>query len=385
MDTANVVPAVHERGRGGQAARRPVPLQRHLPHGERVAGLHRAAQRARRPGRARRVRRDQHVDLRGQAVPRRLLRGRRSASPTTRRTSRRPGLDPESPPQDVGRASSTRATSSRPAGKIPIGGGVKDGFLGEWYLVQGLTQNLDTPTDALNLFIGNLDWNAPEVPRALGQARGAQEVRLLQRRRRLAGALPGHPAVRHRQGVDVLQHDAGAAELTEEARRRQRRLHGHAGVRHRRDGGQADHRHAGLRHPEQGQEPRAGRGSSSSSCTSPSSVQAMWTPSKQIPANTDFDELDDRRPAAQERATRTGSPATQRRVHRRPDADAVLDRRDVRRLAEDPRRQHDRRGGGQARREVTEKWKKQNPDMVENYTTWGQDLELSQRAAGPFL
>ena len=35
--------AVHERGRGGQAARRPVPVQRHLPHGERVAGLHRAA------------------------------------------------------------------------------------------------------------------------------------------------------------------------------------------------------------------------------------------------------------------------------------------------------------------------------------------------------
>ena len=33
---------------------------------------------------------------------------------------------------------------------------MKDGFLGEWYLVNALTQNLDSPADALNLFIGKL-------------------------------------------------------------------------------------------------------------------------------------------------------------------------------------------------------------------------------------
>ena len=29
---------------------------------------------------------------------------------------------------------------------------------------------------------------------------------------------------------------------------------------------------------------------------------------------------------------------------------------------------------GDLAHDVTETWKKQNPDMVENYTKWGQDL-----------
>ena len=33
--------------------------------------------------------------------------------------------------------------------------------------------------------------------------------------------------------------------------------------------------------------------------------------------------------------------------------------------------------------EVTEKWKQQNPDMVENYTTWGKDLRLSASSHRP--
>ena len=45
---------------------------------------------------------------------------------------------------------------------IPISGGVKDGFLGEWYLVNALTQNLNSAADAINLFIGELDWNDPK-------------------------------------------------------------------------------------------------------------------------------------------------------------------------------------------------------------------------------
>ena len=51
---------------------------------------------------------------------------------------------------------------SRPTGIIPIGAGVKDGFFGEWYFVNSLTQNLDSAADALNLFIGELDWNDPK-------------------------------------------------------------------------------------------------------------------------------------------------------------------------------------------------------------------------------
>jgi raffinose/stachyose/melibiose transport system substrate-binding protein len=48
------------------------------------------------------------------------------------------------------------------AGVAPIGGGVKDGYFGEWYLVNALTQNLNSPAEALNLFTGNLDWREPK-------------------------------------------------------------------------------------------------------------------------------------------------------------------------------------------------------------------------------
>ena len=92
-----------------------------------------------------------------------------SASRTTRSSSRRPGSTPTRR-RRPGTSSWTPATKLKAAGIIPIGGGVKDGFFGEWYFVNSLTQNLDSPADALNLFIGELDWNGPEVPRALGQA-----------------------------------------------------------------------------------------------------------------------------------------------------------------------------------------------------------------------
>jgi len=48
------------------------------------------------------------------------------------------------------------------AGVTPIGGGVKDGYFGEWYLVNALTQQLDSPAEALNLFTGGLDWREPK-------------------------------------------------------------------------------------------------------------------------------------------------------------------------------------------------------------------------------
>lgn len=43
-------------------------------------------------------------------------------------------------------------------GITPICGGLKDGPWGEWYMGHGLGQNLDSPADALNLFAASLDW-----------------------------------------------------------------------------------------------------------------------------------------------------------------------------------------------------------------------------------
>lgn len=47
-------------------------------------------------------------------------------------------------------------------GFIPIVAGLKDGFWGEWYMGHGLGPNLDSPAEALQLFIGELDWREPK-------------------------------------------------------------------------------------------------------------------------------------------------------------------------------------------------------------------------------
>jgi raffinose/stachyose/melibiose transport system substrate-binding protein len=48
------------------------------------------------------------------------------------------------------------------AGFTPIAAGLKDGFWGEWWMGHGLGQNLDSAADAINLFIGSLDWREPK-------------------------------------------------------------------------------------------------------------------------------------------------------------------------------------------------------------------------------
>ena len=58
-------------------------------------------------------------------------------------------------------ACSRPARALKAKGYTPIIGGLKDGPWGEWYMGHGLTPNLDTPADAINLFIGELDWRDP--------------------------------------------------------------------------------------------------------------------------------------------------------------------------------------------------------------------------------
>lgn len=70
------------------------------------------------------------------------------------------GLDPDSPPETWD-AFLDACDKLKSSGAIPFGGGVKDGYFGEWWLGQALTQNLDSPADAINLFIGELDWREP--------------------------------------------------------------------------------------------------------------------------------------------------------------------------------------------------------------------------------
>lgn len=71
------------------------------------------------------------------------------------------GLDADAPPKTWDDLLAA-CEKLKGAGIQPMVGGLKDGPWGEWWMGQLLTQNLDTPADALNLFIGNLDWREPK-------------------------------------------------------------------------------------------------------------------------------------------------------------------------------------------------------------------------------
>ncbi|MFQ3568400.1 MAG: substrate-binding domain-containing protein [Aggregatilineales bacterium] len=70
------------------------------------------------------------------------------------------GLDADNPPKtwDEFLNACDRLKS---AGITPYGGGIQDGFWGEWFFGQSLVQSLDSPSDAINLFIGDLDFREP--------------------------------------------------------------------------------------------------------------------------------------------------------------------------------------------------------------------------------
>lgn len=70
------------------------------------------------------------------------------------------GLDADNPPAtwDEFMAANEAILA---AGFTPLTAGLKDGPWGEWYMGHATGQALDTPADAINLFIGDLDWREP--------------------------------------------------------------------------------------------------------------------------------------------------------------------------------------------------------------------------------
>ena len=73
----------------------------------------------------------------------------------------RAGLDADTPPATWD-ALLDACDKLRGAGFEPIGGGIQDGYWGEWYLGHALPQNLDSTAEALDLFIGDRDFREPK-------------------------------------------------------------------------------------------------------------------------------------------------------------------------------------------------------------------------------
>ena len=70
------------------------------------------------------------------------------------------GLDADNPPATWDELLAANE-AIKGAGFTPIVAGLQDGFWGEWFMGHGTGQNLDSPADAVNLFIGELDWREP--------------------------------------------------------------------------------------------------------------------------------------------------------------------------------------------------------------------------------
>ena len=256
---------------------------------------------------------------------------------------RKAGLDPNNPPKTWAQFL-TACKKLKAKGYIPIGGGVKDGFLGEWYLVNALTQNLDTPADALNLFIGKLDWHNP---------RYYEHWSRLEELKKKGYFNNDINSLQLYQGIQLF--DTGKASMcfntTPAIPNSQKQLGAkNVGyfvmprVRPREDGRHPDNRHAGLRYPNEGERSRDGGEAPrlhalEGACAG--NVDAVEAGA----CEHDVQRRRNRRPARAHGAAQVGSRKAQR-LHRRPHADEVLDRCHVRRIAEDPRRQHDRQAGG---------------------------------------
>lgn len=71
------------------------------------------------------------------------------------------GLDADTPPK-TWEEFLAACEALKSAGIAPVGGGIQDGYWGEWYLGHALPQNLDSVGEALDLFIGERDFREPK-------------------------------------------------------------------------------------------------------------------------------------------------------------------------------------------------------------------------------
>jgi len=284
---------------------------------------------------------------------------------------RKAGLDPNHPPQTW--ADFLKACAKLKAnGHIPIGGGVKDGFLGEWYLVNSLTQNLDSPADALNLFIGNLDWRNPRYHE--------HWVRLEELKKK--GYFNDDiTSLQLYQGIQLF--DTGKASMcfnTTPAIPNSQKQLGAANVGfmmlprfgHGKMAPYPILDSQGFGIPTKGHDhPDAAK--FLDYMHSKERLQAMWTLSKQIPADSRFDGS-----VIDVPLIRAVQKKWMKGKHNVYIADLMPTKfwTDAMFVASQKILAGSMTGNqaGDLAHQVTQTWKQQNPDMVKNYATWGHDL-----------
>ena len=282
------------------------------------------------------------------------------------------GLNADSPPKTWD-AFMDACDKLKTKGYIPLGGGIKDGFLGEWWLVNSLTQNLNSAADALNLFIGNLDWNDPRYHEHWSKLEELKKNDYIN---------DDATSLELYQGIQLFDDGKSAMcfNTTPAIPNSQQKLGadnvGYMVMPTFGQGSMAgipilDTQGFGI--PTKAKDPQSAAMFIDFMHT-PESLQAMWTLSKQVPADTRFD------------ASVIDVPLI-KQIHEKwiagqnnvyiadlmpslfwTDAMFVISQKIL--------------GGsmkgsesGDYAAKITQKWKKQNPDQVKHYTTWGKDLK----------
>ena len=140
------------------------------------------------------------------------------------------GLDADSPPKTWDEFLAA-CEKLKAAGISPVGGGIQDGYWGEWYFGHALAQNVDTRRRGDRPVHRRARLHRSQVSRALGEARGSEEGR--------ASSIDEMSSTELYPGIDLIVAGKVGDRLVDRlahARRQQDdqrpdRRHGHAGLR----------------------------------------------------------------------------------------------------------------------------------------------------------
>jgi ABC-type glycerol-3-phosphate transport system substrate-binding protein len=281
------------------------------------------------------------------------------------------GLDADSPPTTWD-GFLDACDKLKTSGVIPLCGGIKDGFTGEWYFVNTLTQNLNSPADALNLFIGELSWEEPKYHEHWVKLQELYDNGFIN---------DDILSLDLYQGIALIDNGKAAMTINTTAAlpAAQKSLGDRLGYMVMPTFGTGSMAGIpitdtqGFCIPAKAKDPQ-GAAQFLEYMHSEERVNAMWTTSRALPADEKFDAslIDD--PFL--KSVYDQWWAGDHNVYVADLMPTLFWTDAMFKISQDIL------GGklkgeesGKIAADVTEKWKKQNPDLVEKYTTWGKDLE----------
>jgi ABC-type glycerol-3-phosphate transport system substrate-binding protein len=282
------------------------------------------------------------------------------------------GLDADAPPKTWD-AFMDCCDKLKSKNYIPIGGGVKDGFLGEWFFVNALTQNLNSPADALNLFIGKLDWRSPKYHEHWVKMQQLYDAKYWNDD---VTSLDLYRGIQlYNTGKASMAFNNTAA-LPDSQKKLGKNVVGFMQLPRFGTGKMApfpivDTQGFGI--PAKAKDPETAA-KFIDFMHSPERLQAYWTTSQQIPADARFNPSQITNPLIKQ--TYTTFVKAKHNVYIADLMPGLFWTDAMMKISQKIL------GGsmkadqsGEEAYKVTQKWKKQNPDEIKHYTTWGADLK----------